>query len=273
MAIRFALCNEVFQGWRVDDALAFIREVGYDGVEIAPFTLAESADQVPPEERRRLRQLAERLGLEIVGLHWLLVSPPGLHLTTPDDAVRQRTQDYFRHLLHLCADLGGRIMVVGSPKQRALVKGDTYEAAWERAKRFFADLLPLAERLGITLCIEALPNETDFIPTLDEALRFVREVNHPNLQTMVDVKSAVAEGLPLDEAVRKVAPHLRHVHANDANRLGPGMGDTDLRPLAKALQEIGYDGYVSVEVFDFSPGPERIARESLAYLRQIFTEG
>ncbi|MFA0752105.1 MAG: hypothetical protein SLRJCFUN_002508 [Candidatus Fervidibacter sp.] len=273
MAVRFALCNEVFQGWRLEDAFAFIREVGYEGVEIAPFTLAESADQVSPEERRRLRQWANRLGLEIVGLHWLLVSPPGLHLTTPDDAVRQRTQDYFRHLLHLCADLGGRIMVVGSPKQRSLVEGDTYEAAWERAKRFFADLLPLAERLGVTLCIEALPNETNFIPTLEEALRFVREVNHPNLQTMVDVKSAVAEGLPLDEAVRKVAPHLRHVHANDANRLGPGMGDTDLRPLARALREIGYDGYVSVEVFDFSPGPERIAKESLAYLRKIFAEG
>ncbi|GBC99304.1 D-tagatose 3-epimerase [bacterium HR17] len=270
MPVRFAICNEVFQGWRVDDAFAFIREVGYDGVEIAPFTLAERAELVTAEERRRVRRLAESLGLGIVGLHWLLVSPPGLHLTTPDDAVRHRTQDYFRELINLCADLGGRIMVVGSPKQRALVPGDTYAAAWERAKRFFAPLMPLAERHGVTLCIEALPGETDFIPTLEEAIRFVQEFGHPCLQTMVDVKSAVAQGLALDDAVRKAAPYLRHVHANDANRLGPGMGDTDLTPLARALREIGYDGYVSVEVFDFSPGAERIAHESLAYLRRIF---
>lgn len=270
MAIRFAICNEVFQGWRVEDAFAFIREVGYDGVEIAPFTLAERAEQITQKERKRLRQLAERLGLEVVGLHWLLVSPPGLHLTTPDDSVREQTKAYFRELLYLCSDLGGRIMVVGSPKQRALVQGDTYEAAWERTKAFFADLLWLAERLGVTLCIEALPGETDFLPTLDEAIRFVREMNHPNLQTMVDVKSACAEGLALDEAVWKAAPYLRHVHANDANRLGPGMGETDLAPLAKALKEIGYDGFVSVEVFDFSLGAERIAKESLSYLKRVF---
>lgn len=270
MAIKFAICNEIFQGWRLEDAFAFIKEVGYDGVEIAPFTLAERVEQISAEERKRVRELAKKFGLEIVGLHWLLVSPSGLHLTTPNDSVREKTKAYFRELIRFCADLGGKIMVVGSPKQRSLVPGDTYEAAWERAKAFFADLLPLAEELNITLCIEALPNETDFIPTLDEALRFVREMNHPNLQTMVDVKAAVNEGLKLDEAIYKAAPHLRHVHANDVNRLGPGMGDVDFTPLAKALKEINYGGFVSVEVFDFSPGAERIAKESLNYLRKVF---
>jgi len=270
MAVKFAICNEIFQGWRLEDAFAFIKDVGYDGVEIAPFTLAERVEQISADERERIKGLAEKFGLEIVGLHWLLVSPPGLHLTTPDDSVREQTKAYFRELIRFCADLGGKIMVVGSPKQRSLVPGDTYEAAWERAKNFFAELLPLAEEHEITFCIEALPGETDFIPTLDEALRFVREMNHPNLQTMVDVKSAVNEGLRLDEAVRKAAPHLRHVHANDANKLGPGMGEVDFTPLARALKEVNYDGFVSVEVFDFSPGAERIARESLDYLRKVF---
>lgn len=270
MPIKFAICNEIFQGWRLEDAFAFIKEVGYEGVEIAPFTIAERVEQISPEERKQIRELAEKLGLEIVGLHWLLVSPPGMHLTTPDDSIREQTKAYFRELIRFCADLGGKIMVVGSPKQRSLVTGDTCEAAWERTKAFFSDLLSLAEELNITFCIESLPNETDFISTLDEALRFVREMNHPNLQTMIDVKSATNEGLKLDEAVRKAAPHLRHVHANDVNRLGPGMGEVDFTPLAKALKEINYDGFVSVEVFDFSPGAERIAKESLDYLRKVF---
>ncbi len=270
MAIKFAICNEVFQGWRLEDAFAFIKDVGYDGVEIAPFTLAERVEQISPEERKRIRELAEKFGLEIVGLHWLLVSPPGMHLTTPDDSIREQTKAYFRELIRFCADLGGKIMVVGSPKQRSLVAGDTYEAAWERTKAFFADLLPLAEELNVTFCIEALPNETNFIPTLEEAIRFVREMNHPNLQTMIDVKSAVNEGLKLDEAVHKAAAYLRHVHANDVNRLGPGMGEVDFTPLAKALKEINYDGFVSVEVFDFTPGAERIAKQSLDYLRKVF---
>ncbi|MCS7265724.1 MAG: sugar phosphate isomerase/epimerase [Armatimonadetes bacterium] len=271
MAIKFAICNEIFQGWQLEKTFAFIRDVGYQGVEIAPFTLAERVEKISPKERKQLRKLAEKFELEIVGLHWLLVSPSGLHLTTPDDSVRERTKAYFRELIRFCSDLGGKIMVVGSPKQRSLVPNDKYEAAWERAKAFFADLLPMAQDLGVTLCIEALPNETDFIPTLNEAIRFVREINHPNLQTMVDVKSAVNEGLKLDEAVYKASQHLRHVHANDVNRLGPGMGDVDLTPLAKALKEVGYEGFVSVEVFDFSPGAERIAIESLNYLRKVFS--
>ncbi len=271
MPIKYAICNEIFQGWFLENAFAFIKKVGYEGVEIAPFTLAERVEQISPEERKRIRGLAEGFGLEIVGLHWLLVSPPGMHLTTPNKSVREQTKAYFRELIRFCSDLGGKIMVVGSPKQRSLVPGDTYEAAWERAKDFFADLLPLAEELNITLCIEALPNETDFISNLDEAIRFVREMNHPNLQTMIDVKSAVSEGLKLDEAVYKAAPYLRHVHANDINRLGPGMGEVDFSPLAKALKEINYDGFVSVEVFDFSPGAEKIAEVSLNYLRKVFT--
>jgi len=71
MAIKFAICNEVFQGWRLEDAFAFVKDVGYDGVEIAPFTLAERVEQIPLEERKRIRELAEKFGLEIVGLHWL----------------------------------------------------------------------------------------------------------------------------------------------------------------------------------------------------------
>ncbi|MCS7223346.1 MAG: sugar phosphate isomerase/epimerase [Armatimonadetes bacterium] len=270
MALQFAICNEVFQSWSLEQALCFIRQTGYDGVEIAPFTLAQRADQITSAQRAMVRQIAADQNLEIVGMHWLLVGPTGLHLTDPNPQIRQATKGYLEELIGLCQDLGGRILVVGSPKQRSLVVGDTYEKAWERTKNLFFDLLPAAEKAGVIFCIEALPGETDFIPSLKEAVRFVKEVNHPCLQTMVDVKSACAESLPLDEAVRLVGPHLRHLHANDANRQGPGMGATDLRPLAQAVKELNYSGFVSVEVFDFSPGPERIAVESLRYLRQVF---
>jgi sugar phosphate isomerase/epimerase len=78
-----------------------------------------------------------------------------------------------------------------------------------------------------------------------------------------------SESRPLPEVIHSSAKHLHHFHANDSNLLGPGMGEIDHRPIMKALKEIDYQGYVSVEVFDYRPGAETIARQSLYYLNQI----
>ena len=129
--MKFAICNEMFQGWKIDDVLQYAARIGYDAVEIAPFTLAESVEQIPAEERRRIRQAAADAGVEIAGIHWVLVSPKGLYLNAPDQALRQKTADYFVALTHFCADLGGKVMVVGSPKQRDVMEGVTFQQAWE----------------------------------------------------------------------------------------------------------------------------------------------
>ena len=161
------MCNEFCQGWAIDDALRLARDVGYDGVEIAPFTLADDARQVPLSERQRLRRLAEACGLKLIGLHWLLVKPEGLFITHPEAQIRQQTQDYLEALVHLCADLGGDRLVLGSPKQRLVMPGSTREQAWQRARDVFHGLLPSAAARGVTLCMEPLARtETNFINTV-----------------------------------------------------------------------------------------------------------
>lgn len=271
--MKFAMCNEFCQGWAIDDALRLARDAGYDGVEIAPFTLADDARQIPLSERQRLRCLAEACGLRLIGLHWLLVKPEGLFITHPDAQIRQQTQDYLEALVHLCADLGGDRLVLGSPKQRMVMPGSTREQAWQRARDVFHGLLPSAAARGVTLCLEPLARtETNFINTVGEGLRMVAEVGHPCLKVHLDVKAMCDEGRPLDVIIREAAGHVGHLHVNDANRKGPGWGDTDYRPIVRALAEIGYGDYASVEVFDFSPGAERIARTSLAFLKRVFAD-
>jgi sugar phosphate isomerase/epimerase len=237
--MKFAVCNEMYQGWQWPDVCRSAAEIGYDGIEIAPFTLAERPSDLDAGARAAVRGAAAEAGLEIVGLHWLLVKPEGLYINHPDHEIRTRTRQHLEDLVHLCADLGGRVMVVGSPKQRSV-----------------------AEPLG--------PEETDFINTADEAARFIEEIGSPSFRLLLDVKAMATEGRPIADIIRSHARHLRHVHANDANRRGPGMGDTDFAPIAAALREIGYGGYVSVEVFEFDPGPEAIASESLGYLKRVF---
>jgi sugar phosphate isomerase/epimerase len=271
--MRFAICNETFQGWSWEKTCQFAAQLDYDGIEIAPFTLAEDVRSLDAAARREIRRTAERVNLEVVGLHWLLVSPKGLSVTAPDPAVRQATTDYLVALTDFCADLGGRVMVFGSPKQRQIPDGETAETAAVRFMESLRPALDCASKHGITICLEPLPPpEANFLLTLEEAVTLMRRLNHPAAKTIFDVKSASSEGRPLPDLINDYAPYIAHVHANDANRRGPGFGETDFQPILQALQTAGYAGFVSVEVFDYSPDPQTIASQSLRYLQRCLSE-
>jgi len=274
MAVRFAICNELFEGWPLERVVHYCAELGYDGVEVAPFTLAKDIRDLPPERLTEWRRAADEAGIPLVGLHWLLASPEGLSINGPDDAARDSTLEFMFALIRLCRELGGRIMVFGSPKQRTVGEGDTYEAAWARSVEMFRICGEQAERHGLTIALEPLTTkETNFLTTKDEAVRLIEQVACPAVRLHLDVKAMVGQESKAPEfIIRESKDYLAHFHANDANLRGPGFGDVDFGPIAGALDDIGYDGYVSVEVFDFSPDPETIATRSLQYLREVFEE-
>jgi sugar phosphate isomerase/epimerase len=265
---KFALCNEVFENRSWPDTLQTIAAAGYDAVEIAPFTLADSVHDLSAAQRATLRRQACDAGLEIAGLHWLFVSPKGLHATTDDDDVRRRTVAYFQDLIRFCADLGGKVMIIGSPQQRDVRPGVPYEVAWQRFVDMIAASVELAAERHVMLCMEALPVEqTNFVTSLAEAVEMVRQVNHPHFQTMFDVHNACHETEPLPELLRRYLPYVQHVHVNEMDGGYPGSGGFDFGSILRVLQEEGYQGYVSAEVFDFSPGADLIARESIRHLK------
>lgn len=266
--MRAAICNELFGDWDWARVCGFVSSLGYQGIEVAPFTLAERAELVDAGRRAELRRVAEGNGLRIIGLHWLLVKPEGMYVTHTDPAVRARTADYFCRLVELCGDLGGELMVIGSPKQRSLLPGVTRERAMEYCAEVFAPSLEIAAARGVTLAIEPLSTvETDFLTSAADGIELIGRIGHPNFRLHLDVKAMSAEGRPIPEIIRASSEHLAHFHANDPNLLGPGMGAVEFAPILATLREVGYEGWVSVEVFDFKPGPETIARESIANLR------
>jgi len=269
--MKFAICNEIYQDWKLEDTLAHAARFGYAGLEIAPFTLANSVNDISATERQRIRDLAARSKIAIVGLHWLLVKPEGLYLNHTDAAIRGRTAKYFVDLVDCCADLGGTIMVVGSPKQRNILPGVTREQAWDWTAATFRDAVKRAEDRGVTICFEPLaPAETNFINTAVEAIQFTQPFNSPRFKIILDVKAMCSESKPIPQIIRESWPHFAHFHANDKNLKGPGFGDVDFKPIAAALKEVGYDGYVSVEVFKFEEGAEVIAIKSIEYLKRTF---
>jgi len=268
MSYRYALCSEVYKS-SIDDTIRRVAELGFDGIEIAPFHVAESVDEVPIQRRREIRRVAEDAGVSIIGLHWLLVSPKGLHLTTADASVRERTSRYLVSLARFSADLGGRRMVLGSPKQRSIGPGEDPKEARARAAAALRPVAVACGELDIDLLLEPLnPAETNFLVNVEEALALAREIDHPSVGYILDCKAM--SGMPLG-IVGTVAAHGKgagHFHANDPSGKGPGMGDLDFAPILSALEASGYEGWISSEPFDYEPDPDTVARTALRTLRE-----
>lgn len=274
--MKIAICNETFQDADFKTVCEAASKYGYDGVEIAPFTFGKLINEISPGERKTIKQIADDNGLEIIGLHWLLVLPKGmkndLHINCPDDAIRQKTQDYYKLLIERCGEWGGKVMVHGSPGARNWQEGDKYYEVFRRTVDFFAGCMDLAKDCGVTIAFEPLTHaETNFINRAQDGLDLIKAVGHSNFQLHLDVKAMCGgEYLAPADALKAYKDVLAHVHANDPNKRGPGMGDVKYEPIAAALNDIGYDGYVSVEVFDYTPDGDTIAKESIDYLKSVF---
>jgi len=275
---RHSICNEVYQGWEFSAACRHIRATGYDGIEIAPFTLAEDPASIPASKRKEYREIIAAEGLAFAGLHWLMVSPKGLHVTTPDAALRERSWLHIRNLIDLCADLGpagdgGGVMVFGSPVQRCTTGGSTREEAMARFEEGLASVAGHAAERNVQILVEALPAaQCDVINTLEESAAIVRRIASPGVWTMFDTHNAVDEVEPHAVLVERYFDLIRHIHVNEIDGKHCGAGDYDFLPLLQTLQRLNYRGWISLEAFDFSPGAERVASESIRHLKGL-TDG
>ena len=266
--MRYALCNEVVRELDFPAQARLAAALGYDALEVAPFTLdAEAPHRLPAARRAELRRIAEGEGVPIAGLHWLLVAPAGLSIT--DAGLHARTVEVMRALVDLAADLGATYLVHGSPAQRRVaVDGDR-----QRAEAALAAAAGHAGAAGVTYVLEPLdPGQTNWASSLDEAARIVRRIAHPALRTMLDVSAAGnGEGEPAADLLRRWLPTglLAHVHLNDRNRRAPGQGEDRFEPILRALRDSGYEGLCGVEPFDYRPDGPTCAARAIGYLRGI----
>lgn len=270
---KYAMCNESMQELRWEDQCEIVGNAGYKGIEIAAFTLVkEGVQEITPTQRKVMVNTMKNNGLECVGLHWLLAPPPkGLHFTTPDAAVRKKTIAYLNELIDFCGDLGGTVMVFGSPKQRNAIG-----ISIDEAKKYFteglAQVADHAQQRGVKILIEPLDkSQTDVINTMAEALEIVKQINHPAIETMFDFHNTVDETEPFDVLIKKYFDHIYHVHVQemDGQYLGTGDAVTRYVKAFQTLKDLNYDKWISLEVFDFSPGGKVIAESSMKVLKEI----
>jgi sugar phosphate isomerase/epimerase len=269
MTFRYAICNETYQDWPHERVCEAVAATGYTGLELAPFTFAPRITDLSAQRRAEIRRQAESAGLSIIGLHWLLAKTEGFMITSPEAEVRKRTGQYLAELARACRDFGAEILVLGSPMQRRIPPGATRAQAEDHAIDTLRHVLPELDRQSVYLCLEPLaPAEADFLQTAAEGKAMMDRLAHPRVRLHLDVKAMSSESKPVPDVICEFAPWMQHFHANDANRRGPGFGQTDFVPIFRALKDVKYTGWVSVEVFDYTPDPETIARESLRHMRE-----
>jgi len=273
MTIKLALCNEVLREHAFSEQCRLAAALGYQGLEIAPFTMGGDPLAFTESDGAAWRTQAAEHGVAISSLHWLLVKPDGLSLVTDDAALRARTVSLLKRLIDVAAAAGARVLVHGSPKQRSPAQGQSVEAATARLEAALAELAPIAERAGITYCIEPLSRaETPVINTVAEAAALVDRIGSPALRTMLDMSAASqSESEPAADVLRRylASGHIAHVQFNDRNRRGPGQGQTQHLDAIRVLGAAGYDGWVAVEPFDYQPDPLACAAFCAGYVRGL----
>jgi D-psicose/D-tagatose/L-ribulose 3-epimerase len=271
--MRIALCNEVLAGMALERQCEVAAQLGYDGLEIAPFTLSDAPEKISTAQASKIRATVEAAGLVVTGLHWLLVKPEGLSLTDPDATVCARTLDVMIRLTALCAELGGAVLVHGSPKQRQIAPGETHAIALARLRDGLAQVALAAAKAGVMYCIEPLSRqETSVVNTVAEAAELVRSIDHPHLRTMIDCSAAgLTETCLVPSLIDRWLPTglIAHVQVNDPNRRGPGQGEMKFMPILAALKRQHYAGTIAVEPFDYLPDGPGVAAFSVGYLRGL----
>ena len=270
---KFSFCNESMKGMPWPEQCKLVGKAGYQGIEVAAFSLVKNdVGDLTPGDRRDMRTAMKDAGLTCAGLHWLLMPPPaGLHCTTPDKPVRQKSWDYVRRLVDFCGDLQGSVMVFGSPKQRN-AQGISVDQAIGYFTEGLRSIADHAASRKVSILIESLDHtQTDVINTLAEAAKVVAAINHPAIKTMFDFHNTLDEKEPFDVLIRKYFNVIHHIHIQemDGKYLGAGTGVKDFATAFKTIKGLGYDRWISVEVFDFAPGPQKLAEESMKALRAL----
>lgn len=279
--MKYCICSDTFPGWPLERIFAFVRQTGYRAVELASYSFCDSITDVDAAARRQIEAGAQAAGIAIAGMHALFTPipglrplhscPPWLQLNSADPEIRERTSQYLKELIRFTGEVGGENVVLGSAASRNIPREMPFIEGWRLAAHTLRDAAEYAAQYNVVLSLEPISaNLTNFINTPDDAMKMVREVDHPNLKWMLDCYSGASQGVDMPEAIRKHGADLVHVHMNDDNKSWPGTGTVDFPAIVRALRDVGYSGYLSVEVMDLSPDPETIAREALLYMNTLF---
>lgn len=243
-----AVSNLAWDPGEDDKVAELMSSLGIAGLEIAPTRIWESPLTTSPVQRAEYKARWADRGITIVSLQALLFGRADLTLFE-STAARTSTLDYLRRMIELAADVGASRLVFGSPRNRA--RGALpQEKADEIAVSFFRTVGELAVQAGCVFCLEPNPPQydCDWITTVEEGSRFVREVAHDGIGLNADSGGITLAGEDPSAVLSNAASEIAHFHISEPQLAPIGDGGVAHRAFAEALGTTGYSGWTSVEM-------------------------
>jgi len=236
--------------------------LGFDAVEI----FAVSAEQLDAQKLRQLLDLHHlKLAAMGTGAGWVVHQ---WRLTHPDAAVRRRAQDFVSAIIDFAGSFGAPAIV--SSMQGRWGDGVSREEACGWLAEALEELGPRAQAHGVPLLFEPLNRyETNLFNGVAETLEFLQPLRTQNVKLLCDLFHMNIEEVAIAASLRRAGPKLGHVHFVDSNRQAIGFGHIDMQPIAQALRDIGFSGYLSAEILPL-PDPDAAARQTVEAFRSWF---
>jgi D-psicose/D-tagatose/L-ribulose 3-epimerase len=256
-----------------------IKEMGFSGFEIAMFDPADLA-------ANDIRRAFEASDLECTVC---AILPPGINPISPDAAVRKISVQHLVRCIETASALGAKLL--GGPLYAPigyLPEHRPTKDEWSWAVDAFQSVCDVLDSCNVSISIEPVNrSETFFVRTAREASSLCDAIDHPRFGVTIDTFHANIEERDIPEALTSISPRLKHVHASENDRGLLGKGHIDFPGIVAALKKIGYNGYLMIEGFGYSPqetnapgalwadtsvSPEEIASTGAQFLNQILNE-
>jgi len=249
----------VFRG--LESSICKAAEMGYDGVELA--LLDKSQVDID-----KIKGLIKKYNMEIpVVSTGQVFAGAKLWFTSPDKEIRDKAVEVFKGLVDVAAEFGA---MVNMGRVRGFIgEGETVEIAEKRFGSVVSQIAEYAAPLGVKLILEPVNRyEINFINNLDQGVELIKKLGIKGLGLMPDVFHMNIEDVSIEGNLKKYIDYIDYIHFADSNRLAPGWGHLDFKTIVDTLNEVKYDGWVSVEIFP-EPDPDSAARQAITYLRTL----
>jgi len=218
-----------------------LKKLGYDGAELPFFHTQENV-------YRKVRDKMEALGLRATGC---TVCMNDKNLISDSAEVRAAGVQHLKDMLRMCSIAGAEVLCgpVAPPLGTLVGRGRTQEE-WSHAVEGLREVGRYAEEVGVTVAVECINRfETYFVNTVADLKKLVVEVDQPRIRMMFDTFHANIEEKDTYKALKSCGKYLAHVHISENDRGIPGTGQIPWKEVKKALRELKYKGWTTIESF------------------------
>jgi len=252
----------------LEEVIKRLSKIGYDGIELGAASPHAWPGYLDKKRREEINKILSDHNIVVSSICAPVGGGPGFNPASSNDAERKAFIKLYKECIDLCVDLNSHIIIwVGG----WLVYGVSKARGWNLQKEALIECANYAQDKNVTIVIEPIPADADVIETADEALQLMEEIRLPRVKVMFDTFHANHRNEPMADYVRKMGQNLAHVHISDTDRLPPGKGNMDFRPLIQTLNDINFNGFLTLEIgFNTrAADPDLYALQGYEYLKSI----